>query len=145
MRLWLSLVGIPRYDAPVEYTTIEKREAESATSAVSVSPPKSTIFEMVDATLAFICVMMNTPRKLNTALIIMALRVDRQRVVIHVAIALGASVQPLTKITESVSTTDTRSIGDDMISETKYENDTSMLPTCYNYFTSILPSFHDKE
>ena len=33
IRLWLSLVGMPRNDAPVEYTTMENSAAQSAISA----------------------------------------------------------------------------------------------------------------
>ena len=56
-------------------------------------------------------VMMNTPRKLNTALVRMAARTDRHRVAMQVAMALGASVQPLTKMTPRVSTTVTARTG----------------------------------
>ena len=77
------------------------------------------MFEMVDATLAFMCVMMNTPKKLKTALIIIAFRVDKHRVVIHVAIAFGASVHPLTNITASVNREDMNNIGDENISDMK--------------------------
>ena len=48
-------------------------------------------------------VIMKTPRKLKRALIRIAGRTPMQRVLMHVAIALGASVQPLTKITPIVS------------------------------------------
>lgn len=74
------------------------------------------MLDMVDATLAFICVIISTPKKLNTALIIIALRVERQRVVMHVAIALGASVHPLTNMTASVRNAEIISIGDEKIS-----------------------------
>ena len=57
---------------------------------------------IVDATDALMCVITNTPRKLKTALIIIAGRGLMHLVVMHVAIALGASVHPFTKITESV-------------------------------------------
>ena len=33
MRLWLSLVGIPKMEAPTLYTTIENNAAQSATNA----------------------------------------------------------------------------------------------------------------
>ena len=58
---------------------------------------------IVDATEAFSCVMMNTPKKLSTAAMITAGRIRRHLVVTQVAMALGASVQPLTKMTPSVS------------------------------------------
>ena len=83
------------------------------------------MFDIVEATLAFMCVIIRTPRKLNTALMMIAFLVERQRVVMHVAIALGASVHPFTKITESVSRAEMKSIGELMTSEMKYEKDTS--------------------
>ena len=54
---------------------------------------------------------MRTPRKLNTALMMMAGRTFMQRVEMQVAIALGASVHPLTKITPRVSRTDIAMMG----------------------------------
>ena len=102
MRLWLSDVGMPNTEAPTLYTTIEKSAAHNAMSAASVLPPKSTMLEMVEATLALIFVITRTPRKLSSALMMMAGFTRMQRVVTHVAIALGASVQPLTKMTPSV-------------------------------------------
>jgi len=69
------------------------------------------MLEMVEATLALMWVMMKTPRKLKMALMMIAALGGRQRVVTQVAIALGASVQPLTKITPSVRATVIASIG----------------------------------
>ena len=60
-------------------------------------PPKSTMLLIVKATELLMCVMIKTPRKLKMALIRIAGRTPMQRVLMHVAIALGASVQPLTK------------------------------------------------
>jgi hypothetical protein len=60
---------------------------------------------MVSATLAFIIVITKTPRKLNTAAIYTADCGPIALVETHVAIALGASVQPFTKITHKVNTT----------------------------------------
>ena len=81
---------------------MEKRAAQSATRAISVLPPKSTILEIVEATELLILVMMSTPKKLKNALMKMARLGGMQRVVTQVAMALGASVQPLTKMTPSV-------------------------------------------
>ncbi len=50
-------------------------------------------------------VMNNTPKKLKTAAMSTALRADIDRVETQVAIALGASVQPLTRITPIVKIT----------------------------------------
>ena len=59
---------------------------------------------MVAATLAFTMVITRTPRKLKTAAIKMALRA-------LIARALGASVQPFTSTTPSVSATVTARTG----------------------------------
>ena len=80
-----------------------------------MSFPKSTMLLIVDATEAFIFVIIRTPRKLNTALIMIAGLGLMQRVVIHVAIAFGASVHPFTKITPSVSSEVIRRAGDENI------------------------------
>ncbi len=66
---------------------------------------------MVVATDALTIVITSTPRKLNMAAIMMALRTSMALVETHVAIAFGASVQPLTSTTPSVSTAETASIG----------------------------------
>src|SRR5699024_10591602 len=125
IRLWLSLVGIPNMEAATLYTTIENRAAQSAIKATFVSPTKSTILLIVDATALLICVISSTPRKLNTALIMMAVLTLRHLVAIHVAIAFGASVQPFTKITPSVSRTVTIRTGLEKTCSQKPENVTS--------------------
>ena len=89
-------------------------------------PPKSTICEMVLATLALKCVMMSTPRKLNAALMRMAARAGMQRVVTQVAMALGASVHPLTKMAPNARITVTARTGFDTIWPRKVENVTSI-------------------
>ena len=60
---------------------------------------------MVSATLALKAVITTTPRKSQSAAIRMALRGCIARVETQEAIALGESVQPLTKITPNVSKT----------------------------------------
>ena len=105
MRLWLSLVGMPNRAAATLYTTIENRAAHRAISASWVFPPKSTISLMVEATELLMWVMISTPRKLNRALSQIAGRTPMQCVPMQVAMALGASVQPLTKMTPSVNAT----------------------------------------
>ena len=60
---------------------------------------------MVEATELLMCVMISTPKKLKTALVRIAARAFMHRVVMQVAMALGASVHPLTKMTPSVSST----------------------------------------
>ena len=56
-------------------------------------------------------VIIRTPRKLNIAAIMMALDAFIDLVETHVAIALGASVHPFTRITPSVNSTVTISKG----------------------------------
>ena len=105
IRLWLSLVGIPTLAAATLYTTIENNAAHSPISASCVFSPKSTMLLIVEATELFIWVIIRTPRKLKTALVIMADLTPMLRVPMHVAMALGASVHPFTKITPSVRAT----------------------------------------
>jgi hypothetical protein len=55
--------------------------------------------------------MISTPKKLKTAAINIALRTSIERVETHVAMAFGASVQPFTKMTPSVSAVVTQKTG----------------------------------
>ena len=126
MRLWLSLVGIPKTETPTLYPTMESRAAQRAISAFWVLSPKSTILLMVEATELLIWVMINTPRKLKTALMMMAFLALKHRVVTQVAMALGASVHPFTKITPSVNSVVTRSAGFSRSSPRKPVNDRSI-------------------
>jgi hypothetical protein len=73
------------------------------------------------ATFAFTIVMTNTPKKLNTAAIKIAFFAVIERVETHVAMAFGASVQPLTNITPNVRTAVINRGGLDMICERKSE------------------------
>lgn len=102
MSAWLSLVGMPNTHAAVAQITMAKSAAHSAMSASCASPPKSTILEMVCATVALIFVITSTPKKLHTAAIRIADRGLMARVDTQVAIALGASVQPFTRMTPKV-------------------------------------------
>ena len=126
IRLWLSLVGMPKRAAPTLYTTMENRAAHRAIRASWVLPPKSTILLMVEATELLMWVMMSTPRKLNTALVRMAARTLMHRVAMQVAMALGASVHPLTKMTPSVSRTVTSMAGLEKTCCTNDANDSSI-------------------
>ena len=83
------------------------------------------MFEMVDATDELIIVMSSTPKKLKTALMMMAGRILMLRVVTAVAIALGASVQPLTKMTPKVSKTVTAKMGFETTCATNCASETS--------------------
>lgn len=82
---------------------------------------------MVCATVALSSVITNTPRKLKIAAIKIAARGPMDRVEMQVAIAFGASVQPLTRITPNVSATVTISAGLDVNRVRKSENVIVML------------------
>ena len=105
---------------------MENNAAHKAIIAAWVSPPKSTILLIVAATELLIFVMIRTPRKLKTALIMIALLTPIHRVVTQVAIAFGASVQPLTKITPRVNRTVMSRTGFPAIALKKTEKDTSI-------------------
>ena len=111
MSAWLSLVGIPKNHASVAHTTIANSAALSATIASCEFVPKSTILVIVIATFELTMLITKTPRKLNTAARSIAALADRHLVTTQVAIALGASVQPLTSITPIVNKTATMSRG----------------------------------
>jgi len=102
---------MPKYQAAVAQMTIDARAPLRAIELARVSVPKSTMLLMVIATLLLISVITNTPRKLKTAAIKMAFLGLIARVEIHVAIAFGASVQPLTRITPIVKITVTNNAG----------------------------------
>ena len=120
---------------------MENSAAHSAMRASWVLPPKSTMLEMVEATDELMWVMTSTPRKLNPALSRMAGRTRMQRVLMQVAMALGASVQPLTKMTPSVSTTVISSTGLPAICWRKWDSDTSMDESPLFSFSSFLFCF----
>ena len=79
---------------------------------------------MVCATVALSMVMISTPRKLKTAAIKIAAPGVMERVETQVAMALGASVQPLTRMTPSVSRTETARVGLEKRWERKSERET---------------------
>ena len=111
MRAWLSLVGIPNAHANTAQTTIANIAAHKAMSASRALEPKSTILYIVSATFGDNSVITSTPRKLKTAAMIIAARGFNARVATQLAMALGASVHPLTRMTPSVKSTVTQSAG----------------------------------
>ena len=111
MRAWLSLVGIPNAHASTAHTTIANIAAHKAMSASRALEPKSTILYIVSATFGDNSVITSTPRKLKTAAMIIAARGFNARVATQLAMALGASVHPLTRMTPSVKSTVTQSAG----------------------------------
>ena len=104
IRAWLSLVGMPKYQATTAHSTMEKSAAASAMEVSASSLPKSTIFSIVSVTAGDNLLIISTPRRLKTAERKTAFFKVMQRVVMQVATAFGASVRPFTKITEAIST-----------------------------------------
>ena len=110
-RAWLSLVGIPKNQAATAHRIIEISAAFIAIVAVFVSLPKSEILAIDETTFPLKCDIINTPRKFITA----ARRIAFLGVIVfddmQVAIAVGASVQPLTIITPEISMYDNKVAG----------------------------------
>ena len=103
---WDSLVGIPKYQAATVQTTIENKAAANAICETRKLPPESkvTMLLMVSATCALKYVITSTPKKFMTTAMPMAIFGRKTLVETAVAIAFGASVQPLTKITPNDNT-----------------------------------------
>ena len=98
MREWLWLVGMPKAQATTPHTMMATMAAASATSAAWLSPPKSTMPKIVLATAVLTAVISTRPMKLHTAAMTMAAVGLMARVPTTVAMALGASVAPLTMV-----------------------------------------------
>lgn len=100
---WLSLVGIPKNHAVTAHTIIVIIDAHKVRQAVSGFLPKSAIPVIVSTTLPLIKDITVTPRKFITDARKIAFSGLIDLVEIQVAIAVGASVQPLTVITPDKS------------------------------------------
>ena len=96
---------------PRPHTMMATIAAANATRAACSSPPKSTILKMVWATADDTVVMPTKPMKLQTAAMAIAWFGFIARVPTTVAMALGASVAPLTMVAPNVSTTISASTG----------------------------------
>ena len=96
--------------------TMDARAPLRAIELALTSVPKSTMLLMVMATLLLISVITKTPRKLKTAAMMIAFLGLIARVEIQVAMAFGASVQPLTRMTPIVRITVTNNAGFSRIS-----------------------------
>ena len=108
MRAWLSEVGMPKAHAPRPQATMPTVAAASAMRAACVSPPKSTMPEMVSAMAVEMNDMATRPTKLQMTLMKIAESTSIERVPTGSAMALAASVAPLTKmvpITRSITMT----------------------------------------
>ena len=132
IRAWLSLVGIPKYQAITAHKTILKSAAESATEAEYVSLPKSTILATVTVTELFKILITPTPKKLNIADIIRADFSFIHLVTVTVEMAFGASVKPFTNTTASVKIIDVR---------VKVENCKTITPLLLDYLYSLFKAF----
>jgi hypothetical protein len=112
IKAWLSLVGMPKYQAKTAHKTIENNAAARAMAAFFVSPPKSTMLLIVTVTESFILLIRATPKKLKTADITRADRSFIHLVTTTVEMAFGASVKPFTKTTAKVRSTVVTESGD---------------------------------
>jgi hypothetical protein len=98
IRAWDSEVGMPKIQAPTPQATMPTVAAARAMSAAWVSPPKSTISDIVSATAVEIMVMATKPTKLQATDMAMACSTVIERVPTGSAIAFAASVAPFTKM-----------------------------------------------
>ena len=101
-KAWLSLVGRPNRHAETAHSTMDSRAAFSAAAAPPGSE-KATSSPMVSATAGKHRQARAAPAKLQAAASHTPRRKVRAPEPTAVAMALGASVHPLTKITASTS------------------------------------------
>ena len=94
---------MPKAQAATPHTMMATMAAARATRAAWLSPPKSTMPKIVPATAVEMAVMPTKPTKLQMAAIAMALPAGMARVPTTVAMALGASVAPLTMVAPTQS------------------------------------------
>lgn len=97
-----SLVGIPKTQAPTASIITDASAAQSAASPV-FGAEKSAHSKMFFATELFINVIINTPARLHTAAVNTAFFIESVLLQTQLTMAFGASVQPFTNITPSVS------------------------------------------
>ena len=117
MRAWLSEVGMPKIQAPTPQATMPTVAAARAMRAAWVSPPKSTMPDIVSATAVEMRVIATRPMKLQTTLMPIAALTPMERVPTGSAIAFAASVAPFTKIVPRTSTITTARKGFDWMAE----------------------------
>ena len=98
IRAWLSEVGMPKAQAPRPQATMPTVAAARAMRAAWVSPPKSTMPEMVSATAVEMNDIATRPTKLQMTDMRIAESTSIERVPTGSAMALAASVAPLTKM-----------------------------------------------
>ena len=103
IRAWLSLVGRPNRQASTAHTRMDSKAAHRAVSAASSPPGKTMRSSTVAATAGNSRQAIAAPRKLHPAASHTPCRKVREPEPTAVAMALGASVQPLTKMTASTS------------------------------------------
>ena len=102
-RPWLSLVGMPKRQAAVDHSTTAHSPAHRAERAAGTSAPKPAMENRVSATTGEKATAQPNPSRLHRAASPTARRKGMAPVHTAVAMALGASVQPLTATTASTS------------------------------------------
>lgn len=102
-RAWLSLVGMPKNHAVTAHMIIDKSEAHSARVTVFLSQSNVAMFVIEEATFPLKRDIIKTPKKFITAARIIAFFGVKVLDDMQVAIAVGASVHPLTIITPEMS------------------------------------------
>lgn len=117
---WLSLEGIPKYQATTPKIIIEAKEAQNAQIPRGPSNPASekTHFATEELTIEI----RKTPTKLHTAEIRQALFIEIAPEQTDDAMAFGASVKPFTKITPRESKSAKTPQGVSKISEKELKN-----------------------
>ena len=100
---WLSLVGMPNRQAAVDHRATAHSPAHRAERAAWVSAPNPAMENSVSATAVLTAVTHISPSRLHRAARQTARRKESAPVHTAVAMALGASVQPLTAATASTS------------------------------------------
>ena len=138
IRAWLSLVGIPNHQARrgPDHNG-EHGGAEGDQGIVGVAAEIHHVVDGLRHGLVLMAVITKTPRKLKTAAIMIAGRAPMLRVETQVAMALGASVQPLTKITPRVKMTVTARTGLENSPDKNCSRDNMPLPLSFKFQTLL--------
>ena len=101
---WLSLVEMPAFQAVKDQAIVAVIAAHKVKEAGFSLLPKSASLNMVCATPVLTAVMTKIPRDSKKAAKTTALEKDKDLVVTHVTMLLGATLKPLIKISEAVRT-----------------------------------------
>jgi hypothetical protein len=110
---------------------MENNAAARAICGAMAVLSKRTMLLIVSATCELRKVMISTPQKLSMTAIVMAVRGRKTRVETAVAMALGASVHPFTKITPNTSAPVIKKDTDNQL--TRYSTKEIILARHYHY------------